>query len=89
MIDQIIVNQFSAALQPLLMSELTAGNEIKRTYQDWPEKGSFVVLLMYPFKFFRDVKRIGLRYHSLNDRKVWKAEYQDPKTGHRLACAFG
>ena len=81
-----MLTKFSEALQPLLYSELVAGNAVLNFMEDWPSRGRVTVMLAKPFKSFRDVRRLGLLYKQLQLGNKLKACYMDPATGHLLAC---
>jgi len=84
-----IANKVTGKLKEILERELSAGNEIRETYEgDWPQEGSVMVFLSKPFKtpIQRDLPDI--EYTLVNDPHYWKAQYLDTTTNVYLCCKF-
>jgi len=79
-IDSEIIDLFTGKLREILDFELSINNKICETYKEnWPYKGSIVIILEKPFSppIFKNIS--GVEFKNINDPHYWKAEYYDKK----------
>jgi hypothetical protein len=88
LIRQAHISSLHPSLQPLLANELSLGNSVAETAQDWPKHGSIFIMLALPFLAPVEHLPEQVTYHEVNDPHYWKADYFQSETKHILACRF-
>ena len=81
--------RLNPALRSLLEAELSLGNSVVETAEDWPQPGSIFVMVGRPFLARESLAPVGVLHRELHDPHYWKEEYVHEASAHVLACRYG
>ena len=70
-----LIRKLPSNLRSALLLELESGNRVTSIqYCNWPQKGSILISLAFPFKNDFSGKRFGVDYRLMNDPHYWQTD---------------